>query len=60
MHPLYYDPAQGVMVSNVCGYGHHAACDMKDNGCEDFCHAPPVEPEPPDEIEPPPERKHHR
>lgn len=36
--PLHFDYIQQVNVSNVCGFGNHPACEMVDNGCNDFCH----------------------
>jgi hypothetical protein len=42
---MYYNPQLGVSTSNVCAYGNHGFCDVKDCGCS--CH--PIE-EPPEET----------
>ncbi len=33
---MYYNPQLGGNVSNLCGYGNHAACTIE--GCECSCH----------------------
>jgi hypothetical protein len=42
---MYYNPQLGVSTSNVCAYGNHGFCDVKDCGCS--CH--PIE-KPPEET----------
>jgi hypothetical protein len=50
---LYYNPALGISQSAVCMYDHHTECTMGEEGCQCYCHVPPVEPEPEPPIEPP-------